>query len=349
VARAPRRHSGHALVQPPDNSASIMSDRNDAPVGAMHDAAIAWLVRVQSDAASDADWRILASWLEESEAHRQAFETVELLFDEMGDHAQQIVAGVRERQGKVVQFASPKPRARPLHWIASLAAAAACLVAAPAVWRAYQGVPVVYRTQAGETREVSLADGTHIRMDAASELKVRLGWRSRRVEMAEAEATFDVAKDPARPFEIAVGDQRVRVVGTEFNIRHYDKTVVVTVRRGVVQVRPAAEDNAQPTRLTPGQELRHVEGAHESSLAEVDPNTAFAWTEGRLVCDDWPLSEIVAYLNRRYRVPVHLSPSVGNRRFSGVLELGDQGLLMQRLGEYMSLSVRRAETGFVLS
>ena len=56
--------------------------------------------------------------------------------------------------------------------------------------------------------------------------------------MADAEALFDVAHDVRRPFLIGVGDRQVRVVGTEFNLRHRDDQVDLTVRRGIVEVRP---------------------------------------------------------------------------------------------------------------
>lgn len=317
-----------------------MSDHADLPAAdALRDEALAWLARVQSDAATADDWAALTDWLEVSQAHQAAFEEVELLSAEISEQAAEIASAVAPASAQIIAF---KPRApRRGSFVAALAAAAAALVVAPLAWRSYEGAPVVYTTAPGQTREVALADGTHIRLDAASKMTVRMGWRARRVELADAEATFDVAHDPGRPFLIAVGDQQVRVVGTEFNIRHYDGTVVVSVRHGVVEVRQPALGSTPVARLTKGQELRHAEGTARSIRAEVDPDAAFAWTEGRLICDDQPLTEVVAYLNRRYAVPIRLSPAAAQLRFSGVLELGDQETLVRRLGGYLSLRVDR--------
>ena len=162
--------------------------------------------------------------------------------------------------------------------------------------------------------------------------------------MAEAQATFDVAKDPGRAFLISVGDQQVRVVGTEFNIRHYDKSVRVTVRRGIVEVRQLALGQTPVARLVAGQSLSHVEGAPRSVQTATDPNPAFAWTEGRMVCDDETLGDMIAYLNRRYPVPIKISPALAGKRFSGVLELGDENLVIKRLASYFSLSVHRTDS-----
>lgn len=325
----------------------MSADADQMAAESLRDQALEWLVRVQSDAATAEDWAALTDWLEASDAHQAAYEEAELLSAEIADRAMEIAAATAPRPAQVIAF---RPRARRLTpFISALAAAAAVLVVAPLAWRSYEGAPVVYTTGPGQTREVALADGTHIRLDAASKMTVRLGWTARRVDLADAEATFDVAHDPSKPFLINVGDQQVRVVGTEFNIRHYDKSVVVSVRRGIVEVRQPALGPQPIARLTKGQELRHTEGTSQSTRAEVDPNAAFAWTEGRMVCDDRPLSEIVAYLNRRYPTPIRLGPAAAHLKFSGVLELGDQDSLVRRLAGYLSLRVDRTEREITLS
>jgi transmembrane sensor len=307
----------------------------------LRDDAVTWLVRVQSDQATAEDWAALTTWLEASDDHLKAFEESELLVAELSEQALQIAPGLTLAAPTVTQLRSRA--ARPA-WSAlvGIAAAVAALVAGPALWRSYQGAPEVFETGPGQTRQIALADGTHIHLDAASKLTVRLGWRARRLEMAQAQATFDIAKDPTRPFLIGVGDQQVRVVGTEFNIRHFDNTVQVTVRRGIVEVRQPSLGPQPVARLVAGQTLSHVVGAVRSTQARTDPNGAFAWTQGRLVCDDETLGEIIADLNRRYPKPIRVSNATAKRRFSGVLILGDEEVVVQRLAGYFSLSVHRS-------
>jgi len=107
---------------------------------------------------------------------------------------------------------------------------------------------------------------------------------------------------------------------------------------------------AEPiARLTKGEALQHAEGTTRSSVTTVDADAAFAWTSGRLVCDNQPLSEIVAYLNRRYPIPIRLSDIAARRRFSGVLALGDETAVVQHLADYLSLSASREDRGFLLN
>ncbi|PTS87056.1 MULTISPECIES: FecR family protein [unclassified Caulobacter] len=309
---------------------------------ALRDEAVAWLVRVQSDLATAEDWAALTAWLEASEANLLAFEEAERLSAELTSRAGEIASGLKATTTPVIPL-RPRVRRTLPAWAGLAAAAAVALVIGPVAWRSYQGTPTVYVTRPGETRDVALADGSHIRMDAASTLTVQLGWRERRVQMAEAQATFDVAKDKNRPFLISVGDQQVRVVGTEFNIRHFDGATRVTVRRGIVEVRQPALGTAPVARLVAGQSLSHVRGATRSVQTTVDPDRAFAWTEGRMVCEDETLGDMVAYLNRRYPVPIRVAPALAGQRFSGVLELGDQDLVAKRLAGYFRLTVHRTD------
>lgn len=312
---------------------------------ALRDDAVAWLVRVQSDAATGEDWAALADWLEGSDERLAAFEAAERMSAGLDEDAAAIARGLAEPSGEVVAFRPRRAAVLPRPVWGALIAASLVLLAGPVVWQASLGTPVTYRTAPGETQNVTLSDGTRIHLDAASELTARIGWRARRVSMASAEATFDVAHDARKPFLISVGDQQVKVVGTEFNIRHYDDQVVVTVRRGVVEVRQPGLGAAPVARLTVGDQLSHRVGAPTSRQTRVDPAVAFAWTQGRLICEDRPLSDIVADVNRRFGAPIQVSAEAGRKRFSGVLVLDDQDQVVRRLAGYLSLTVeRRGET-----
>jgi len=317
----------------------------------VRDEAIAWLTRVQSDAATGEDWTALTDWLEASEAHQAAFETVEVLVSDIDVNAGEIDAALSPPRRLAAPAHSRRraPDRRRAFLLSGLAAAVGVVIVAPIAWRASEGEVVAYRTGPGEMREIKLADGTHIHLDAASRLTVRLGWRERRVKLGDAVAAFDVAKDPNRPFVIGMGDQQVRVVGTEFNISHYAKTSVVTVRRGVVEVRQPQIGPQPVAVLKAGDELTHVQGAATSHKSAVNPNVAFAWSTGRLICEERPLSEIVAYLNHRYATKIRLSGAVGQRRFSGVLELGAQADVVRRLAAYLDLKVHRNGREITLS
>lgn len=292
-------------------------DRNAPTVAAQ---AADWLARVQSEAATGEDWLALEAWLAEAPEHRAAFEQAELAWASIDEDRAAVAAGLAPdapAPGVVDLVARRTPTRR--NWIGLAGAVAAVLVAAVlGLWTLRSPPMQVYVTAPGQPRVVRLADGSVIAMNGGSRLRVRIDDRVRRVVMEDAEAAFDVVRDADRPFTVEAGDRRVRVVGTEFNVRHdADALVVVTVRRGVVQVAP--QDGGPAVRLTPGTQLVHRQGAAASSVRRVSADDAFAWRDGRVVARDRRLEELVAELNRQIEQPIRVEGAARDLRFSGVL------------------------------
>ena len=294
-------------------------------------AAADWFARLQGDAALE-DWTAFQAWLEADPAHVAAYDAVEALWIELDDvearpTATPVVAS--SPIDNIVPLRRPAPRpARRLVWtgLATMAAAAAVVFALlPQLTR-----PALtdYTTERGETRQVALADGSHLILGSATTLRVHLGRRQRDVTLVDGEATFDIAHQETRPFVVAVADRQVRVLGTEFNILSHDDRLAVTVRRGVVSVSGGADG---AVRLVKGQQLIHAPGDGASLVRATDPNAAFAWTSGKLVYRETPLPEVVADLNRYVATPIRVDPSAASVKVSGVLLVDEETAMIRRL------------------
>ena len=105
---------------------------------------------------------------------------------------------------------------RRYRWFA--AAAAAAVVAVVGVWLFTLLAPQVIQTGRGERRGVILADGSMLRIDPESRLRIHLERHLRDVRLEQGRAVFRVAKDPSRPFLVHAGPTVVRAVGTEFGV-----------------------------------------------------------------------------------------------------------------------------------
>jgi transmembrane sensor len=306
-------------------------------------------VRLQGEAASGDDWLAFERWLQASPTHAEAYERLERLWVDLDGDSAAIEAALDAPP----VFAAPRARLGISRrtWLTAASALAASVAVAVVVNRPRPPAPaVVYQTAPGETRQITLADGTRIHLNADSRISVRLEPHVRRVEMADAEAVFDVAHDARRPFVISVGDREVTVVGTEFNLRRRNGTVALTMRRGVVEVRPAGGVPGKPIQLTQGQQLVHREGATDSTVARVEPNAAFAWTVGQLVYSDRPLSEVVEDVSRRLGTQVRVADKpTGALRFSGVLVVDDEASVIRRLEAFLPVKASWTPNGVVLS
>ena len=316
---------------------------------ALRETAAGWLVRVQSDQATAEDWAALTEWLEASDDHVVAFDQAESLSLDIADQAADIAAGLAPEDSVVTPLLRRSSRpAGPPAWMMKAAAVAAVALLLPLGWSGLVGHETTYATQAGETRHLVLADGSQVDLDSMTKLSVRQTWGVRRAKLETGEASFEVTKNPKRPFIVAVADQEVRVVGTQFNIRHYDGFVDVAVRRGVVRVSDTAHPETPVEQLTAGQGTKHAVGQASSTRVVIDPDAAFAWTKGQLVYQDRSLAEVVADLNLHYATQIRISPAAAKKTFSGVLILEDEDAVVRRLAAYCALRVNREGGVFTL-
>lgn len=312
------------------------------PTGDPREAAVTWHVRLQSDAASEADWLAFEAWLSASPAHAAAYEAVEQAWSDLDAVPPAAVSNV----------APLKPRAArpPYAWLGAIAASLVAMILFGVTFMANTPRTEVYETARGQRQVIALSDGSHVTLNGGSHIEATMGRRERRVVMADAEAVFDVAKDPSRPFFIQAGEREIRVVGTEFNVLHRSGDVQVTVRRGVVEVRPAGQPAAAPlARLRKGQSLTHRKGQAADVVAPADADAALAWTDGRLVFKGQRLAEVAVTLNRYVDTPIQVAPDAQNLPVTAVLNLGAEDDMLRSLSAFLPVQVERRPDSVRLS
>ena len=111
--------------------------------------------------------------------------------------------------------------------------------------------PQTITVPAGQRAQITLADGTRVWLNAQSTLTYasNFGRRERNVEL-DGEAYFEVAKNKDIPFYVHTEMNKVKVVGTCFNVCAYkdSKEFETTLVEGIVDIYPA-NNNKVITRL----------------------------------------------------------------------------------------------------
>lgn len=324
-----------------------------SPIDPIRQTAADWFARLRDDADLDA-WTDFQTWLEADPTHRLAYEEVEALWLDLEDPAAEALlataAAAPSTGAKALEprsnVTSLKPRSRrPLPWLiagGAIAASIAVLLLAP---RWLPTAPTDYVTAKGEVRAVTLADGSRLTLGADTRVSVTMRAGRRDVILADGQAAFDVVHKPDSPFVVALGDQRVRVIGTEFNISRHEGRTAVTVRRGVVAV---AQASGGEVRLTKGQQVLHTEGATVQEVRDADPDAVFAWRAGRLIYDNAPLADVVADFNRYGAAPIRVDPSAANVKVSGVFLVDGQQSMVERLAKFSGVAVVKRPNEIVL-
>ncbi|HEX6430745.1 MAG TPA: FecR domain-containing protein [Niastella sp.] len=173
---------------------------------------------------------------------------------------------------------------------------------------------------AGKSYAFQLADGSKVWMNAVSELRFPLLFtqRERNIEL-KGEAYFKVAHQASQPFTVQVNGLTVQALGTEFNIKSYNKeSTFISLVKGSVAVKNAKGERIV---LLPGEGLI-VENSNSPLHKErFDETLVLGWMQGLYYFRNERLQQIAAVSERWFDVRVQLKdPSLAGLHFSGAMD-----------------------------
>ncbi len=303
--------------------------------------AAGWVVRLQAPL-SAAEKQALRAWLAQDADHARLLQEMSLTSDWLEALKFQPQEAPAER--------------RPVRWGWGSWTAVAVVALAGLVGSWWTSGPDVAQglalgetgTALGEVKRLELADGSVAWLNTETKLVVEFSAAERRLRLVQGEAHFQVTKNPARPFIVAVGASEVRAVGTAFAVRVGESEIAVLVTEGKVSVDPSVETKEATPILAAGQRATLAPTEREPvAITAVDERTlrsALAWQEGRIEFTDTPLSEVVREVNRYNRQKIVIADaSLAAMRFGGAFPLTQREPLLELLEQSFGVVVEQRD------
>jgi len=179
----------------------------------------------------------------------------------------------------------------------------------------------------GAKKTIRLADGSTIRLNAGSRFVFPKQFKNtvRTVEL-KGEAYFEVARDENRPFIIKTGDINTYVLGTSFNLRHYEaeEFIEVALVSGNVKV---IDVQGNETLLNPLDAAIYSKDTKTITTQGFDARLVTSWKDNILLFEKATIPQIVQRLENWYGVKITIdldNPIIG--LYSG--EYRDESLEM---------------------
>ncbi len=270
-------------------------------------------------------------WLEADPLHARAMERVE---------EQWRLAGHMAPADSPRRAAAPLARGMGLAFAAGLAAVAFMLV------RPLYGEAHV-TSGIGEVRDVALADGSQVHLDADSALDVSFSPFSRGVQLTRGAAEFTVSHNQWRPFTVEAGPAAIRVTGTHFLVRRQGGEVSTYLISGGIELRDA-RSGERKAELHPGNEAVVT----AAGLVQVQANDGVkdkAWLSGKLLFDQTALSDALDQFRRYGPVQVTLSSdALAGLKISGLYSSNDLPGFLQSLATAYPLRLTAEANGAVV-
>lgn len=316
------------------------------PVPDAEQAAAHWLVRRQDGLAPDEATEFEA-WLAAAPAHRAALERLEGTWQRLDTLPAAELAALRARTQAATQARRGWQGTR--RWMPLTAAACALFVVAGG-WVLWQQQPVYansFATARGQQLDVTLPDGSVLRLDTATRAEVTLYRQRREVRLPEGQAHFSVQADAARPFDVLAGPLRITVVGTRFSVRHTQTGldaggVRVTVEEGRVRVASADPTASAESRLLgPGEAVAADAGGRLRSAPAAPATGALLWREGRANFENTPLAQALAEFERYGPTGLTVrDPAVAAMRINGSFDLRQFGAFAKALPQVLPVRLQ---------
>jgi len=331
------------------------------------DDAARWLALLDSGDCYEADRLAFARWLDEDPRHRWAFQELSEVWAQLRtlsdvkpllDHPKvHRLPGAHPTPPRDAQGRSRGRR----EWSTVLAAAFA--LAGMVFYLAANIGTQHFETATGEVREVRLADGTTVELNAQTRMDVEMDRDSRRVRLSTGDAVFHVAVD-GRPFIVSTARGSVAALGTSFAVRQEGGTMEVSVLSGRVAVTRAAaglpltvydgkvDFTPRPATavLDPGERIDVSAILHDQESVAPDAlRRDLAWRDGVVVYEDEPLQAVIRDMRRYSRVSIHLADrDLRDLRVTGRFPIGDPAALLAHLSDHDGVQVDRGGPRWVV-
>lgn len=317
------------------------------------EAAIAWLVTLNSGAVSDAERADFNAWLDVP-SHRSAWDALAGPLSEAFAPARAVAArtpGAADPLSVALARAETHVRERRRMLRGALALGGVTTAATAALLTAERYTPLAQlaadlRTGTGERRDFTLPDGSTVQLAARSAADIDFGPGHRMVTLLEGALIANAApagRHGGAPFIVRTAHGQVRALGTRFVLCRGDTDSYVGMLEHRSEVTAA---NGRQLELDAGQGARF--GPQGVMLDEGSPAAASAWRRGLLEVHDQPLGEVIARLRPWRAGFIRISPRAAALRVYGSYTLDDTSQALAALAETLPITLRTYQRGWLV-
>ncbi|GEP90319.1 FecR family protein [Chitinophaga terrae (ex Kim and Jung 2007)] len=227
---------------------------------------------------------------------------------------------------------------------------------------AYQpATDTTIRNTSGKVQQLTLADGSWIKLSPGGEVKMKTDFRNHRQILLKGKAVFDVAKDMKHPFSVQASNIVTTALGTRFGIETGEGGAVnVRLLQGKVQVTGTHMQQAfKPVILRPGDVFsakQQIPGIQVARAIPVQNNETRTTENSTIVTatgfsfHNEKLRDVLVLLKAHYQQNVTITPDVSKKAtFTGEFSKTDSLIsILQVLADLNNLNIERTDSTIIL-
>ncbi len=274
------------------------------------ESAVYWSARLSSPEFTEEDKAEFFEWLNSSPRNQEAYIEVE----QLSLSAAKVIAQQSITQQPITQQPEEANQNKSGLWYGVILASVLLIVVSGLLFNiSKEPQHYVLATNIGKQKEFLLEDGSIIWLNTDTELHIQETTAHIAAQLVKGEAIFEVKRNTRRVFDVITDDGVVRVLGTQFSVKHLTESTLVTVIDGEVALGEKSDNSNHKKNfvthsiITNNQELT-LKGAKAGETPnQVNVETKLAWKSKRLIYANEPLDAVVADLNRYYIRKIYIS------------------------------------------
>lgn len=177
----------------------------------------------------------------------------------------------------------------------------------------------------GQIRNILLPDNTLVFLNSDTRLSYHTNFGKKYREVfLEGEAYFDVTHDSGKPFIVHTSENKIKVLGTAFNVKAYPEENIhqISLERGKIMI---SYQNKESYALNPNQTYLLIRNNSSSKVFRTENMEEYSsWTKGRIILRNHRFSDIAKVLERSHKVKFDIqNKQIVNSRYTGEFSRDD--------------------------
>lgn len=305
-----------------------------------------WFALLRSGHTQQTDFAAWEAWLQADAKHRAAWQAVESI-DASFNQATNLGNAQAVKSALLHQPSASRRQALKLLGVAGTTLVAGWILKSHSPWRDWltniAASELQYEVGIGQTRLFTLAEGTKLWLNTASQAEVSYSVALRRITLLTGELLVTSAKEHAtleRPLVVDTSHGRITAIGTRFTVRLHEKHTYVAVYEGAVAIKSKSGGHLKV--LKAGQQVQF----NALAIKTIQPaeKAREAWTRGILLADNRQLDDFMAELARYRHGQIAVSPNIAHLRIMGAFPINDIDRVLNSITESLPVRIEQINT-----
>ena len=312
-----------------------------------------WVVKIDNNPLSPQEHAEFMHWVKAKPEHKIAFERLarwQISINQLPELSASNITQVTPT------YASKPKTAISLKILSPVAAIFCLLVITFVITARHQNPitePIIYQTEIGEQKTITLPDGSIVTLNTGSSLQAHYNNQTRAITLIQGEAFFEVFKDKKRPFEVTANNKMVRAVGTAFTVfAKKNSAIEVMVTEGRVELANTQQASSNTIAFLDQGQLAQLNAENNLQVSNVSADAIqqkLAWQHAMLQFNGEELAQVVTELSR-YSSSTFIiaSPALANKRIGGYFKANDVNAFLSTLTSQFNIDAHTDETGAIV-